>query len=68
MYARHIKAWFSAAGLVLAVMAIAVRVLPQWPQVPSVRECLLIAIDAAIAYGAFLAAGFALARTYQDND
>jgi hypothetical protein len=68
MYARRIKVWFSAAGLVLAVVTIAVSILPLWPQMPSARECLLIVIDAAIVSGAVWAAGWGLARSYRDNE
>jgi hypothetical protein len=68
MYARRIKAWFSAADLVLAVVTTAVRILPLWPEVPSVRECFLIAIDVATVYGAVWAAGWGLARSYRNDD
>jgi hypothetical protein len=59
---------FSAAALVLALVGIAVRLKPLWPEAPGIRECFLIAFDGMIVFGAVWAAGWALARSYQIDD
>jgi hypothetical protein len=61
MRPRHIKTRFRKVGVILAALVIVLRLSSFWPNAPNVLEDVLIAIDAATAYGIVCAIGWMLA-------
>jgi len=61
MRSRRIKTRFRSVGVTLSALVIVLRVSLFWPNAPNILEDVLIAIDAATAYGIVCAIGWVLA-------